>query len=95
MHLLHAEMPLLRKFPEIMKFEMLFRKFVTILCEVARPYTAEIFEVQEMSNFPGGISVHDSTGFSLPSIDPNHPPGCAEYCHCEHGCGKLLTSNPS
>ena len=49
-------MPLFRKFPEFRKCELYFRKFVTILYVVARPNTAENFEVQENFNGPGGIS---------------------------------------
>ena len=50
-------MPLFRKFPEIRKFELCFRKYVAFLCIVARPNNACNFEVQEIFTYPSGISV--------------------------------------
>ena len=52
-------MPLFRKFPKFRKSEVYFKKFITIIiCVVAMPKTAENFEIQEIANGPGGISLH-------------------------------------
>ena len=43
-----SEMPLFRKFPEIRKFIVYFRKNVTILSVMAMTNNAHNFEVQEL-----------------------------------------------
>ena len=50
-------MPLFRKFPEIRKFKLHFRKYVTHISVVAMPNNARSFEVQEVLICTSGNSV--------------------------------------
>ena len=50
-----AETPLFRKFPEIRKFKLYFRKYVTMLSVVSRPDNAHNFKFQEIFSGPSDI----------------------------------------